>query len=105
MVYTESNRKDGTMDISTMDLADIGRLIAGRTANMQAAAIARSTAPQLRYDAVIMALVKDPNQRREFTGGELAAMVERIGDPDDHKWAGALLTTLIAGYQRTVRDG
>ena len=68
-------------ELDTMTLADLGRFIAGRTGRAHAADIARSTAPQLRYDWTVAALVKDPPLCAQFTPVELMALIERIEDP------------------------
>ncbi|MFZ5915529.1 MAG: hypothetical protein ACOYZ7_01170 [Chloroflexota bacterium] len=77
--------------IEAASLADLGRFIASRTGNTEAAAIARSSAPQLRYDNVAYHLVADPQRRAEFTADELAALVARIGDDDKRAAAAARL--------------
>ena len=68
------------MDIKRAELAELGRFIASRTAWTEAAAIARSTAPQLRYDFVAYNVIADPQKRAEFTRDELAALADRIAD-------------------------
>lgn len=80
-----------TLDFTEATLAELGRLIAGRTGDPHAAAIARSTAPQLRYDALVCDLARDPGRRAAFTPDELAALVARIEDPAKRRaaWAGA----------------
>jgi hypothetical protein len=67
------------MNIQTMTLAELGRFVASRTANTEAAKIAHSTAPQWRYDAVIFQVLHDPQQRREFSRDEQLALAQRIG--------------------------
>ena len=68
------------IDIQTVSLVHLGRFIASRTANVEAAKIADSSAPQLRYDAVMLNLVRDPQQYAEFSAEELRALAERVGD-------------------------
>ena len=65
-------------ELLTADLAAVGRFIASRTANTEAAAIAQSSAPQLRYDAVVFNLLRDPAQRDVFTRSEQAALIQRL---------------------------
>lgn len=80
-----------TLDIPTATLADLGRLIAARAGDTNAAAIAQSTAPQLRFDAIMADLARDPERRAAFTPDELAGLVARIEDPAKRRgaWAGA----------------
>ena len=75
------------MKISSMTLAGIGRFVAVRTANMEAAQIAHSTAPQLHYDSVIFQMLRDPNQRAQFTADESPELAERISDATRRKSA------------------
>lgn len=63
-----------------MSLGEIGRFVAGRTGNMEAAKIARSSMPQVRYDAVIYHLICDPQQLAQFSHAEAVELVERISD-------------------------
>lgn len=65
-------------DLLRMSLAELGYLIAIRTGDIAAAAIAQSGAPQLRYDALVADLTRDPERRRLFTADELTALVNRI---------------------------
>lgn len=90
-----------TLDIPTATLADLGRLIAARTGDTNAAAIARSTAPQLRFDAIMADLARDPERRAAFTPDELAGLVARIEDPAKRRgaWAGA---SWPEGYARRL---
>lgn len=79
------------MDIMTLSLADLGRFVASRTANTDAAMIAHSSAPQLRYDAVIGNILSDPQQRDYFSRDEWQAMIRRIDNEGKrlgawHKW-------------------
>lgn len=63
-----------------MTLGELGRFVAGRTADTRAAAIARSSAPQLRYDAVITDILRNPEHRHAFSEEERKALASRIGD-------------------------
>ena len=72
------------MDIGAASLADLGRFVASRTANMDAAKIAHSSAPQIRYDAVIFQMLRDPQQYEEFTMAERIALAQRIQDKAKH---------------------
>jgi len=74
-------------DISKATLAELGRFMAGRTGDTKAAAIARSTAAQLRYDVYVCDLARDPGRRAAFTADELAALVARIADLDKRQAA------------------
>ncbi len=87
------------LDIPTATLADLGRLIAARTGDTNAAAIARSTAPQLRFDAIMADLARDPERRAAFTAAELRALVERIADPARRRSAEAVLDLEQRGKQ------
>ena len=73
-------QKGFDMNIVTASLAEIGRFVAGRTANMEAAKIAHSSAPQVRYDAVIPQVIRDPQQRGQFSKSELLDLASRISD-------------------------
>lgn len=68
------------MEFETATLAELGRFIASRTADTEAAAIARSSAPQLRYDAVVTAMLRDPQRRDLFTVDEWRGLLARITD-------------------------
>ena len=87
------------LDISATTLAALGRFVAGRTGDTNAAAIARSTAPQLRYDAIMADLARDPERRAAFTAAELRALVERIADPARRRSAEAVLDLEQRGKQ------
>ena len=65
-------------DIETATLADLGRFLAGRTGAHHMARIARSTAPQMRYDWVVSELVKNPTQCSYFEPDELAELLSLI---------------------------
>ena len=67
-----------TGDIPNAELGEIGRWIAGRTGEARYAAIARSCAPQGRFDAEMTAITKDPTTLRQFTLRELRAITQRI---------------------------
>ena len=71
-------------DIEHATLADLGRFLAGRTGAHHMARIARSTAPQMRYDWVVSELVKNPTQCGYFSTEELTELVARIQDPGKH---------------------
>lgn len=63
-----------------MKLADLGRWIAGQTADTRAAGIARSSAPQLRYDAVVSDILRNPQHREAFTPEQRSALAGRIAN-------------------------
>jgi len=67
--------------IGEMELSDLGRFIAARTGDLDAAAIAHSSAPQVRYNAVVTARVSSPSWRDAFTDDELRALVARVTEP------------------------
>ena len=69
------------MDIRTATLSELGRFVASRTANTAAAAIARSTAPQVRYDAVVYNVLLTATDRTQFSTAELLDLAARIADP------------------------
>lgn len=69
------------MDIRTATLADLGRFVASRTGNTTAAAIARSSAPQVRYDAVVYNVLLTATDRTQFSTAELLDLAGRIADP------------------------
>jgi len=68
------------MDILTADFAELGRYIAGITGDPEAAKIALSTSPQLRYDGYVVNLLKDPQRRDLFARDELALFLRRVDD-------------------------
>lgn len=68
------------MDIATARLAELGRFIASRTGDVDAAKIAYSTAPQVRYDAIVTARA-DNEWYDVFSRDELLGLVSRISDP------------------------
>lgn len=61
-----------------MSLGDLGIFVADRTGNMRAAAIARSSAPQTRYDGVVASVLSNPRHNRAFTLEERCALAARI---------------------------
>jgi len=65
--------------IDELTLAELGRFIASRTGDLDAAAIARSSAPQVRYNAVVRARIA--SWRDEFSDSELRALVARVTEP------------------------
>jgi len=67
--------------IDELTLAELGRFIASRTGDLDAAAIARSSAPQVRYNAVVTARISSPTWRDEFSDSELRALVARVTEP------------------------
>ena len=68
------------MNILTMDLADIGRWVASKTADTCIARVGQSSAPQLRYDAVMSDILRNPKHVPAFTDKERAALTARIQD-------------------------
>lgn len=68
-------------NIMGMTLSELGRFIVGRCGDTDAARIGMSSAPQLRYDAVVWSLVRDPARRRDFSQDELVTLAKRIGEP------------------------
>jgi len=103
-----------TEDLATASLADVGRFIAGRLGDPIYAKIARSFAPQLRYDGHVLEITKDPGKRAQFTLRELEAMISRIEDPTrrraaadqvDPARAASRLLTASAIAQQITDDG
>jgi len=90
-------------EILTADLAELGRFIASRTGNTEAAAIARSSAPQLRYDDQAIKTLMDPQARGMFSPEELGALIRRI-DNQARRLAMWRAWGLVYGTKPSVED-
>ena len=89
-------RKGSKMDWTNVSLGILGAFVAGRTGDVKAARIGRSSAPQLRYDFTVCNLARDPGKRANFTTPELLALCERIEDPAK-RHAAMLAAGLLSG--------
>lgn len=69
-----------TPNIRTARLGDLGRFIASRTGDPQAATIDSSSVKQLRYDEIVLSLTRDPVRRAAFSRPELVLLVDRIAN-------------------------
>ena len=66
-------------ELPRVSLQELGRWLAGRTGSAEFAKIGLSSAPQERFDALMVNLVRDP--LNGLTVGQLMALIARIEDP------------------------